>query len=182
MRLAPCLLATVALALAGCGDDGGGDDAIATKAPEDAARIRLSGPAFIEGSRLPREYTCDGAGTEPLMQAGTVPPSTKELILTVADPDAPSGSFVHVTRFGLSHRGQGTVSEGGTEGSNTKGTIGWTPPCPPRGDGQHRYVWTVYALRDASGLERGAKPAEVDAVVEKGVLARGTITATFGRE
>jgi Raf kinase inhibitor-like YbhB/YbcL family protein len=180
MRLAPWLLATVALAAAGCGDDGD-DEAIATKAPEDAALIRLSSPAFIDGSRLPQKYTCDGTGEEPLMQAGTVPPSTQELVLTVIDRDAPGGSFVHVTRYGLSHRGQGTVSEGGSEGRNTKGTIGWTPPCPPRGDKAHRYVWSVYALRGESGLEPGAQPAEVAAVVSEDVLASGTISATYGR-
>ena len=178
MRLAPWLLLTAALA-AGCGDDD--DDAVATKAPEDAARIRLSSPAFIDGSRLPQKYTCDGAGEEPLMQAGTVPPSTKELVLVVDDRDAPGGSFVHVTRYGLSHRGQGTVSEGGTEGRNTKGTVGWTPPCPPRGDDPHRYVWTVYALRDETSLKPGAQPDEVAAAVGDEVLARGTITAIYSR-
>ena len=179
MRFAPCLLATAVLAVAGCGDDDG-DGSIATKAPEDAALIRLSTPAFIDGSRLPKQYTCDGAGEEPAMQAGTVPASTKELVLTVVDGDASGGGFVHVTRYGLGKR-EGTVSEGGTEGRNSKGTAGWTPPCPPPADKAHRYTWTVYALRDESDLQPGATPAQVADVVEDGVLARGTITALYGR-
>ena len=180
MRLAPRLVMTAlaAAAAAGCGDDGD-DGAFATQAPEDAALIRLSSPAFIDGSRLQQKYTCDGAGEEPVVEAGTVPPSTKELVVTVIDPDA--GSFVHLTRYALSPRGSGSVSEGGTEGANGKGTAGWTPPCPQRGDEAHRYVWTVYALRDPSKLPPRAEPADVARAVDDDILARGTITALFGR-
>ena len=42
-------------------------------------------------------------------------------------------------------------------------------------------MWTVYALRDPSELNAGAKPAEVASVLDEGVLARGTITALYGR-
>ena len=173
------MLLALLLVPAGCGDD---DDERVDNPPQDAARIRLSSPAFIEGSRLPEKYTCEGAGDEPLMQAGTVPPSTRELVLIVSDPDASgSGAFVHLTRFGLSPRGDGTVSEGGQEGENSRGDTGWTPPCPPEGDDPHRYVWSVYALRDPSGLRQGAQPGDVEQAVSQGVLAAGTITARYGR-
>src|SRR5688572_22829955 len=130
LRRSAWLLAAAALA-AGCG----GDDPAG--AP---AALRLSTPAFIDGSRLPERFTCDGEGTEPPMQAGTVPPSTSELVLVVADPDAQGGTYVHVTRYGLSSRGDGTVDRGGLEGQNGSGERGWTPPCPPAGDKAHRYV------------------------------------------
>ena len=41
-------------------------------------------------------------------------------------------------------------------------------------------MWTVYALRDESGLEAGAEPDQVTAALE-GVLASGGITARYGR-
>ena len=115
------------------------------------------------------------------MQAGTVPPSTSELVLIVSDPDAPGGTYVHVTRYGLSPRGDGSVDHGGSEGRNSAGKIGWAPPCPPEGDDPHRYVWSVYALRDPSGLDPGAEPGDVAGAVRDGVLAAGTITARYGR-
>ncbi len=179
MRTARCLVAAAALVPAGGGDDGArlsGDDL-----PQAPARLHVSSPAFIQGSRLPERYTCDGAGDEPVVRAGTVPPSTSELVLVVSDPDAPGGTFVHVTRYDLSPRGDGAVNEGGTEGRNSAGKIGWTPPCPPEGDEAHRYIWSVYALRDPSGLAEGADPGEVTAQLRDGVLASGTITALFGR-
>jgi Raf kinase inhibitor-like YbhB/YbcL family protein len=178
MRPALRFLAAVAL-IAGCG---GGEKLSGGDLPRAPAALRLSSPAFIDGSRLPSKYTCDGAGDEPAVQAGTVPPSTKELVLVVSDPDAPGGTFVHATRYGLSPRGDGAVDHGGLEGLNSAGKAGWTPPCPPKGDDAHRYVWSVYALRDPSGLKAGAKPGKVaDALHGAGVLASGTITARYRR-
>ena len=181
MRPALSILAAAALAAlaAGCGGDDerlSGDDL-----PRAPAALRLSSPAFIDGSRLRQRYTCDGAGDEPPVQAGTVPPSTSELVLIVSDPDGPGGTYVHVTRYGLSPRGDGSVDHGGSEGRNSAGNLGWTPPCPPKGDEPHRYVWSVYALRDPSGLDAGAEPAEVAGALRAGVLAGGTITARYGR-
>jgi phosphatidylethanolamine-binding protein (PEBP) family uncharacterized protein len=178
MRPALGLLAA-ALAV-GCGGDGG--ERLATEdLPRAPAALRVSSPAFIDGSRLPPRYTCDGAGEEPPVQAGTVPPSTSELMLIVSDPDAPGGTYVHVTRYGLSPRGDGSVGHGGQEGRNSAGDTGWTAPCPPEGDDAHRYVWSVYALRDPSGLDAGAEPGEVADALRQGLLASGTITARYGR-
>ena len=179
MRPVLLLLAFAVLA-AGCGGDGGerlsGDDL-----PRAPAALRVSSPAFIDGSRLPPRYTCDGAGEEPPVQAGTVPAGTSELVLVVSDPDAPGGTYVHLTRYDLSPRGDGSVDHGGREGRNSAGKDGWAPPCPPEGDDPHRYVWSVYALRDPTGLPEGAEPREVVAALDEGVLASGTITAMYAR-
>jgi len=178
MRPALWLLAASAL-VAGCG---GGDRLSGEDLPRAPAALNLSSPAFINNSRLPQRYTCDGAGDEPPVQAGTVPPSTSELLLVVSDPDAPGGRYVHVTRYGISRRGDGSVDHGGHEGLNSAGKEGWTPPCPPKGDDAHRYVWSVYALRRPSGLDAGAKPDEVAAALQDaGVLAAGTLTARYRR-
>jgi Raf kinase inhibitor-like YbhB/YbcL family protein len=167
---APRWLIAVTLLLAGCG---GGGDRLSGDLPSAPAKLRLSSPAFSDGARLPKRYTCDGAGDEPAVQAGATPAGTRELVVVVSDPDAPGGTFVHLTRFGLD-----TSLRGGQEGRNSAGKNGWTPPCPP--SGTHRYVWTVYALRDPSGLKAGASPDEVTAALRDGVLAKGTLTARYG--
>jgi Raf kinase inhibitor-like YbhB/YbcL family protein len=176
MRRAPSLVAVAALTT-GCGGDRLSEDDL----PRAPAALRVSSPAFIDGSRLPQRYTYDGAGEQPPVQAGTVPASARELVLVVFDPDAPGGTYAHVTRYGLSPRGDGSVDEGGREGRNSAGETGWTAPCPPEGDDAHRYVWSVYALRDPSGLDPGAKPDDVAAALREGVLAGGTITARYER-
>ena len=176
----PLWLVLAAASVAGCGGDGG-ERLSGGELPRAPAALRVSSPAFIDGSRLPQRYTCDGAGDEPKVQAGTVPPSTSELVLVVSDPDAPGGTYVHVTRYGIPARGDGSVDHGGREGRNSAGDTGWAAPCPPEGDGAHRYVWSVYALRDPSDLKAGAEPGEVAAALRDGLLAEGTITARYGR-
>ena len=175
-----CLCAIGAAAVvAGCGDDGDGSSSGRQQQP---ALLRVTSAAFINRTRLPKQYTCDGEGDEPPVQAGASPIGTSELVLVMSDLDAPGGTFVHVTRYDLSPSGKAVVSEGGREGRNSKGTIGWTPPCPPEGDGQHRYVWTVYAVKDPTDLPAGAKPdAVLGAVNSDNVLAKGTIEALYSR-
>jgi phosphatidylethanolamine-binding protein (PEBP) family uncharacterized protein len=159
----PRLWLLAAALTAGCGGDGG--ERLSSDLPGAPAALRVSSPAFINGSRLPQRYTCDGAGDEPPVQAGTVPPSTSEVVLVVSDPDAPGDTYVHVTRYGISPRGDGSVDHGGREGRNSAGDVGWSAPCPPEGDAAHRYVWSVYALRDRSGIQVGAEPGEVIAAL-----------------
>jgi Raf kinase inhibitor-like YbhB/YbcL family protein len=179
MRRALWLLASAAL-FAGCGG-GGSDQRLSGTLPQSTAHLRVSSPAFINGARLQTKYTCDGAGEEPVVRAGTVPPSTSELVLIVSDPDAPKGTFVHVTRYGLSPRGDGAVNSGGVEGRNSAGKLGWTPPCPPKGDSPHRYVFGVYALSRRIGLRAGEDPAPVVPAVRAAAIATGSFTARYSR-
>ena len=109
-----------------------------------------------------------------------MPPSTRELVLIVSDPDAPGGTFVHVTRYGISPSGDGSVNEGGGEGRNSGGESAGPPPCPPEGDDPHRSCGPSSAAR-STGLDPGAEPGEVAAALRNGVLASGTITALYGR-
>jgi phosphatidylethanolamine-binding protein (PEBP) family uncharacterized protein len=168
------------LVVAGCGSSKG-DQQTVTLPPQPTAHLSVSSPAFIDGARLKKQYTCDGAGEEPVVRAGTVPASTKELVLIVSDPDTVKGTFVHVTRYGIDPRGSGEVNTGGTEGRNSGGKVGWTPPCPTPGDPPHHYVWTVFALRDPTGLKPGAQPEDVIGAISNGALASGAITATYSR-
>ena len=105
---------------------------------------------------------------EPPVNSGTVPPSTSELVLVVSDPDAPGGTFVHLTRYELSPRGQRSLNHGGREGRNSAGKVGWTPPCPPKGDGRHVRSPGVLP-KDVVNAVDG--PHELDAASEQLVAA-----------
>jgi len=53
-------------------------------------------------------------------------------------------------------------------------------PCPPKGDAQHRYIFTVYALDvDSLGAE-GATGATTIFKMRGHVIAKGSITGLFG--
>src|SRR4051812_48623067 len=63
----PMLGVAAAALLAGCGGGTG------SSSPQQAAHMRVSSPAFINNARLPKKYTCDGEGNEPVVKVGTVP-------------------------------------------------------------------------------------------------------------
>src|SRR3954447_19690840 len=180
LRAAGIVAAVVGLA---GGGGGGGERLPAGALPPGPAALRVSSPAVRDGGALPRRFTCDGAGDEPAVITGRLPAGAREVALVVTDPDAPGGAFVHLTRYGLHPRaGGGPLPRGGRAGRNSTGKDGWTPACPPKGAGAHRYRFTVYALRARTGLAAGAAPADLTAALRRaGVLARGTTTARYGR-
>ena len=60
----------------------------------------------------------------------------------------------------------------------------WPPrlvrPLPARGDGDHRYVFTVSALDvDTLGLDDEASPAKAAFTLAPHCIARATLTATY---
>jgi Raf kinase inhibitor-like YbhB/YbcL family protein len=167
--------ALAAILLAGCG----GHEAASPARDTAPATIELSSPAFADGQAIPRENSCDGAGTPPALSWTGVPKTARELVLVVEDPDAPGGTFVHWTAFGIP--GSATsVPADAAGGENSAGKDGWTPPCPPEGK-PHHYVFTLYALGKPSGLEPGAAAKDVRAALTKGALARGSLTGTYSR-
>jgi Raf kinase inhibitor-like YbhB/YbcL family protein len=175
------LIAALAVAaLAGCGGD---DEQEA--APDIPKTIELSTPAFKDGGAIPTALTCDGAGTPPTIAWRAATAGAVELVFVVEDPDA-DDTFTHWTAYGLTAAtGSGLAPDGRfptgvKEGRNSAGEDGWTPPCPPEGDDPHRYVFSMYALPKASGLEAGADPEAVEAAAET-ATAYGRFTGTYKR-
>jgi Raf kinase inhibitor-like YbhB/YbcL family protein len=174
-----CAALATAVALAGCG---GGDKV--GGAPAAAPRdLTVTSPAFGPNGAIPRHYSCGGAGARPPLRFGGVPREAVELALLVIDPDA--GGFVHWTVYSLAPEVRGlpgdTLPAGAREGQNTTGDPGWTPPCPPRGDGPHRYRFELYWLRERSGLDAAADPDDVVAAIRAGAGGRGELVGRFER-
>ena len=176
--------ASATLLLTALGGCGGGKKA-EVRAPSAPPTIRLSSPAFRDGAALPREFTCGGARRSPPLEWSGVPRRAAELALVLEDPDAAGGNFTHWTVFGIapstSHIGAGALPPGARAGRNSFGTTGYGPPCPPRGDRPHRYVFTLYALSRPSGLTAGASPSEVTGAVGSAAIGQGRLTATYRR-
>jgi Raf kinase inhibitor-like YbhB/YbcL family protein len=73
------------------------------------------------------------------------------------------------------------VPGGAVETDNSFGKRGWAGPCPPEGDEPHRYVFALYATDAELGLGADASPDEVRSRLAAHSLARGRLTARFGR-
>ena len=177
-------LTAAALVFTSCGGD---DEPAASTLPTAPDTIKFSSPDFKDGAAIPAKLTCDGEGTPPTLVWREVPAGQAvEMVLVVEDPDAKDGAFYHWTAYGLTAATgaglapQGQFPAGTKNGKNSAGEEGWTAPCPPKGE-KHRYIFSLYALKEASALEPGASPADVLAKV-KGAVARGTFTGTYERK
>jgi Raf kinase inhibitor-like YbhB/YbcL family protein len=153
-----------------CGG-GGGDAPPPDRSP---ATLQVGSPAFADGATIPARFTCSGAGDAPRLRWTGVPGRARSLALTVEDPDAPGGTYVHWVVVNL------PAGDGGLAGAHVlppgaRVLQAWRPPCPPKGDSPHRYVFTVSALRARLGRDASADD------IAGASLAHGTLTGRFGR-
>ncbi len=152
----------------------------------------LTTSAFPSGQPIPAEHSCQGADRSPALTWSGDVAGVKSWTLVVDDPDAPGGTFVHWLAYDLPPATRGmpagvpagdSVAGGGQQGRNGFGSVGYRGPCPPRGHGPHRYVFTLSALDLASlGLPAGASRAQLDTAMRGHVLASATYTGTFERK
>lgn len=146
-------------------------------------RMRLTSPAFTEGADIPRRHTCEGEDVSPPLVWTGVPGGARSLVVTVDDPDAPGGVFVHWLAWGIAPGAHG-LSEGERaprEGRNGFGTEGYRGPCPPRGHGAHRYVFRLCALDADLAVARGAGVRDVSAAIRGHVLASADLIGCYER-
>ena len=119
------------------------------------------------------------------MRWSGVPPSAKELALLVEDPDAPRGAFLHWAVYGMSPRvtglAAGALPIGARQGRSDGGEPGYGPPCPPRGNPPHRYVFTLYALRERLRAPAGAAGDVVRPEIHRNAIAEARLVARYGR-
>lgn len=147
--------------------------------------MELRSDLFADGENIPAWYTCEGEDVSPSLRWSGVPAGTVQLALTMEDPDAPSGVFVHWVAWGLpADRGgleEGEVPEGMVQGTTSFGVAGYRGPCPPHGHGAHRYVFTLLALDADPGLPPGASIDQFRRACAGHVLAEARLTGYFER-
>ncbi len=151
-----------------------------------AAKFKLSSPAFTDSGSIPQKFTCQGSNISPELNWSDAPAGTKSFALIVDDPDAPGGTFTHWVLFDIpSDQKQlaeaalpiGVGGSFGTSGNNGTNQTGYMGPCPP--SGSHRYYFRLYALDVPSlKLKEGAARSEVEAAMKGHII--GT-AETMGR-
>ena len=149
----------------------------------------LSSPAFPDGGQIPRQYSCDGEGISPPLRFEGIGNEVKSLALIVDDPDAPRGTFTHWVLFDIPPEtrelragfgSQGPPSNGARQGRNDARTIGYTPPCPPKGPA-HRYFFRLHVLDTTLGLPEGATRDQVVEALHGHIIGESQIMATYQR-
>lgn len=158
-----------------------------TTAPAGAkpAKFRLTSPAFAPGGPIPDGFTCDGANANPPLRWSAAPKQAVELALIVDDPDAGVGTFVHWVAFGidpaLRSLPEETVPASVSEGSNGTGEAGYLGPCPPAGDGAHRYRFTLYALDEPMVLDLLPTAEQLRDAIRGSVIGTARLVGRYER-
>ncbi|HYB90264.1 MAG TPA: YbhB/YbcL family Raf kinase inhibitor-like protein [Candidatus Binataceae bacterium] len=151
--------------------------------------LQLTSPAFADGAAVPADFTCTGADRSPRLAWTGAPAATKSFALIVEDPDAPMGTFIHWVVYDLppatSALGEGVpkiahLPQGGMQGVNSFGRVGYNGPCPPAGK-VHHYHFRLYALDSAFDPGAGSDAAAVEEAMRGHVIASTDLVGTFSR-
>jgi hypothetical protein len=160
----------------------------AEKARKD--QMQLTSTAFAEGAAIPAKHAYDTKNVSPPLKWSGVPAGAKSLVLIMDDPDAPVGTWVHWVLYDLAPtttelpedvaKSQ-VVAGGAKQGVNDFRQLGYGGPCPPPGKA-HRYFFKLYALDKMLELKPGLMKKDIEAEMDKQILARGQLMGTYQRK
>ena len=156
------------------------------------AEFSLSSETLKDKHLMPLKHVkCGGEDISPHLAWSHAPMRTKSFAITAYDPDAPTGSgWWHWVVFNipantnsLPEGFSGSQSIAGLIESRTDyGVPGYGGACPPKGDKEHHYVFTIWALqKDKLPLNENSTAAQVGFQLNKYVLSKDSITATYKR-
>lgn len=161
-----------------------------------AGEFRLDVDAGADGRLAPlhqaNSFGCTGGNVSPALRWADAPAGTKSFVVTLYDPDAPTGSgwwhwVVANLPASTDHLAAGAGNPGGVlpagalaiAGDN--GEAAYLGSCPPPGP-VHRYVFTVHALKvDKLDLPAKATPALVGFHAWANGLGKASATFTAAR-
>jgi hypothetical protein len=150
--------------------------------------MQLRSSAFPDGTTIPRRFTCDGTDLSPPLDWSDAPETTRSFVLLCDDPDAPAGTWHHWAAYDIPADRAALVEGAAQQGKGFKQAIndfqqpGYGGPCPPRGDGIHRYRFRLLALAvDRLPARREPSCQAVEREASKHLLAEATLIGTYQR-
>jgi len=152
--------------------------------------MKLASESFDNNRAIPTKFTCEGKNISPELHWSAIPDGTQSLALICDDPDAPRDEpWVHWVLYNmpptLKKLKEGIVVKdilkGTHEGKNDFGDLGYGGPCPPKGHGIHRYIFTLYILDIKLNLQEGATKNEVLQAMQGHVLDKTQLIGLYER-
>jgi Raf kinase inhibitor-like YbhB/YbcL family protein len=160
--------------------------------------LTLTSTQIGEGKEVPRsavssQNDCGGENISPALDWTGAPKGTKGFALTMFDPDAPNGGYLHWVVFNIPPNVFSLPSDAGKADSrklpkgalsigNSSGKNGYTGPCPPVGDKPHHYEFTIYAMPDTfTFYPLSAIGAPTVKWLQEKALESNRLTATYQR-
>jgi Raf kinase inhibitor-like YbhB/YbcL family protein len=145
--------------------------------------FRLHSPAFAYGEMIPARYTCDGENISPPLSIENIPRYTESLTLIVEDPDSPGGLWIHWRLWNIppatTFLNENAIPSGAVQGINSFGQAAYGGPCPHQGE--HSYVFRIYALRQALHLPVEATDLMLRNALLGNVIAEADLVGCYHR-
>jgi Raf kinase inhibitor-like YbhB/YbcL family protein len=158
--------------------------------------FKLWSDDFKDGDTLPEPHVFNGMGykggnVSPHLAWSGAPAGTKSFVVTLYDPDAPTGSGwwhwvvanIPASVSSLARgcgSGQGGLPRGAVQTRTDFGTHQYGGAAPPPG-APHRYIFTVYALKvDHIDVKEHSSGAMVGFMTNMNRLGSASITARYG--
>ena len=139
-------------------------------------------------------FGCAGGNVSPHLAWSGAPAGTKSFALTCFDPDAPTGSgFWHwlvvnipagatELALGAGAADGGLLPAGALQTRTDFGVPGYGGPCPPQGDHPHRYLFTLFAVKeDSLPVNADTMPAVVGFMLNFNTLAKASLMGLYKR-
>jgi hypothetical protein len=166
-------VAVTGILLAGCGLIGG--PATQFDVPD---VMTVTSPDIVGGT-MGMTFTCHGAGKHPGIHWSGAPANTKSIAVVLDDSDAPITPYIYWIVFNIGPQTtdiqEGALPPGASQAHNSKGSVGYDPPCPTTDP--HTYRFTVYALGRVLRLKTGASMETAWSSIAQAAIARGRLTA-----
>jgi Raf kinase inhibitor-like YbhB/YbcL family protein len=151
-------------------------------------RLLVSSGAFTGGEAIPDKYTQNGDNVSPAINWVRGPTGTQSFVVLAEDSGVNRHDpIVHwvvydipstVTSLPSSMPGDDKLENGGMQGKNIAGKIGYIGPKPPAGQ-THPYHFEVFALNTKLNLDPGADRNTVVNAMKGHVLAVGDLIGDY---
>jgi hypothetical protein len=169
------------------------------------AALTVTSAAFKNGETIPADYTADGRNVSPPLRWTGAPSGTREFVLILDDPDAPTPQpFVHWVVYKIPGTATGlpeALPMGGTvkaqaltgaiQGMTGFGAYarrggpppdpGYRGPAPPAGK-PHHYHFKVYALNAPLDARDGMTKDDLLKAMEGKIVAQGELVGVYERK
>ncbi len=150
---------------------------------QDQHLMKITGPAFADGTTIPARFTSDGRDVNPPLQISNVPTAAKSLVLVVDDPDAPAGTWNHWLLWNIAPDTtsieEGCPPPAATAGKNDFGSTAYRGPAPP--SGTHRYYFRLFALDARLDMPVGSSRAQLEGAMKGHIIASAWLMGRYKR-
>lgn len=148
-----------------------------------AAAFTLTSKDFLDSQPIPASFTCNGENIIPSLTIANPPTGTKSMALTLDDPDAPGGNWVHWIVFnipGSTTELSESILTKSIQGTNSWDSRGYSGPCPP--SGTHHYNFTLYALDNYLVMDASADERQLLKAIQTHILGKTSLTGIYSKE